>query len=125
SSSRAESSYERQASTPSPIEMIRNGTRMETRSDRRMLNPLRLRRRRGNRVRFGQVLRHNFVDLCLGVGLHPKLDLLQDALTLHDDPEPAGLLGVGQDQFEVLDVRVARLLAVDRHEAIAGTQVRA
>src|SRR5207249_8438207 len=102
SSNLADSSYDRQASTPSPMEMIRKGTRMETRSERSIFLRSRLRGRGRHRMSLGKMLRDDLIDLHLGVRLHPYVDLFQDPAPLHDDPQPTRFFCVGEDLFEIL-----------------------
>src|SRR5438309_12020930 len=103
--------------------MIRKGARAETRSERSILPPSRLRRGGADTVRVRQILRDDLVDLRLGVRLHPYVDFFQDPAALHDDPQPAGFFRVAENLFEVFDRGVARWFSVDSHEPIGGPQV--
>src|SRR2546423_4850603 len=120
------------------MEMIRNGRRIDARSGRspsrgialslaineRSMWPhhLRLRRRRADSMRLGEMLRDDFVDLRLRVRLHPRFDGFEDAMPLNNHPEAAGFARFSQDLLEVIDRRVLRRVPVDGHQTIAGAE---
>src|SRR5437588_2314732 len=124
--------------------MMRNGTRIEARSDRSplaesLLNfarndrnmlsniaPSRLRRRRlilrlrQRRVVLQDVLRNDLVDLRFGVRLEFRVDLLVCAATLNDHEEDtARFFCVGERLFEVPNAGKSHVAAVDGDDAIA------
>src|SRR5258706_1955314 len=71
------------------------------------------------------MLRHHLVDLRLRVRLQPYVDLLQNTLTLDDDPEHAGFFRGVEDLLEILDVPLEGAAAIHGHEPVAGPEVGA
>src|ERR1700680_2683598 len=123
------------------MEIMTNGRRTETRFEPSPARPMflsftrrartmgrpsgLLRPRRAQGMAFGEVLRHDLVDLRFCVRFESDVDRFEDSASLHDDMEATRRLRVTKDLFEVTDRGLKRGMSVDSHQSIARSKVGA